>query len=210
MSSTNLNFPVLGDNFGGVDRFWFVRPEDVLMTDPSGMVILKPGKFWSIGRATKFSLKYTCPSRESNGGTQFKPVLSGTVSKWTPELEAVLVKMRGKRFVIIVKDKNGYLTQVGNANQSLIFETSRGSGDTPASSNAIDFSFKGTLNENAAPNFYNLEIITDQENGNSPIPQVPKSIVKINGQVVAMLSPGEIYSISSDFTLEFELQNVVG
>lgn len=204
--SKDLNFPVKGDNFGGLDRFWFVAVEDVDSIDVNGHVILRDGVVWNIGRATRHTLDYNCPDRMTKGGTIYGPSLVGISSKWTPELEAVLSEMRGNRYVLIVKDRNGYLTQVGTKGQGLLFESRRGSGTTPDSKNGVDFSFRGSVTEE--PIYFNLEIVTSDEQNDVVIADVPPSIVKINGNIVAILAPGETYEISSEFTLEYELQNV--
>lgn len=204
--SKDLNFPVKGDNFGGLDRFWFAALEDVDSVDSNGQIVLKEGTVWNIGRATKHTLDYNCSDRMTKGGTIYGPSLIGISSKWTPELEVVLSQMRGNRYVLIVKDRNGYLTQIGTKGQGLLFESKRGSGTTPDSKNGVDFSFRGSVTEE--PRFFNLEVVTSDEQGDVEIPNVPPSVVKINGNIVAILSPGEEYSISSDFTLEFELQNI--
>lgn len=144
----NLTFPVTGDNYGGVDRFWFAIEEDIAGTDANGQIILKEGKFWNLGRAVKYTLEFSNPQNTRRGGATFSPSLRGVVKKYRPELEQVLAAMRGERFALIVKDKNGYLIQVGRPGELLTFSTDQDTGGMPFDGNQYAFSFRGQGNKN--------------------------------------------------------------
>jgi hypothetical protein len=144
----NLTFPVTGDNYGGVDRFWFAHEDDIAGVDESGQIILKEGKFWNLGRAVKYTLNFSNPQSTRRGGTTFNPSLRGVVKKYRPELEAVLAEMRGERFALIVKDKNGYIIQVGRPGELLTFSTDQDTGGLPYENNEFRISFAGQGNKN--------------------------------------------------------------
>ena len=67
----NLNCPVTGDNYRGVERFWLAHEEDIAGVDDSGQVLLKEGKFWNLGKATKYSIKFSNPGTTRRGGDYF-------------------------------------------------------------------------------------------------------------------------------------------
>jgi hypothetical protein len=200
----DLNFPVSGNNFGGVDRFWFTPAENIAGEDDLGMVILKPGTYWFLGRATKYTLELNNPTKVTRAGTIWEPNLSGLISKITPELEEVLQLMyKLERFVLIYKDKNGYLTQIGTSEQSLTFTTDSGTGDTPISKNGVNFSFKGKVKKAPVP--YTREIITGGGDS-TPKPTGDPVTIKINGNTIIQAPAGSTFEIYSEFTLEYKLK----
>ena len=144
----NLTFPVTGDNYGGVDRFWFAHEDDIAGVDAASQIVLKEGKFWNLGRATKYTLDFSNPQTTRRGGIIFNSTLKGVVKKYRPELEDVLSKMRGERFALVFKDLNGYLTQVGRPGELLTFTTDQATGGLPSENNQYQFSFGGQTNKN--------------------------------------------------------------
>lgn len=145
----NLTFPVIGDNYGGVDRFWFAHEDDIAGVDADGQILLKEDKLWNLGRAVKYSLKFSNPQSTRRGGTTFNPSLTGVVKKYRPELEAVISQMQGERFALVIKDKNGYLIQVGRPGELLTFSTDQDTGEMPFDANAYRISFRGQGNKNS-------------------------------------------------------------
>ena len=200
----DLNFPVgTTDNFGGVDRFWFTPESAVDFVDEFGQVVLKGAAVWYLGKATKYTLDFNCPAKEKRGGTLYEPRLTGLISRVTPELKKVLRQMNGNRFILIYKDKNGYLFQVGGPEQALIFEFDEFTGDNPSSKNGVRFSFKGTVRQEPVHNI--REIVSGPGNNESTNPDALPVTIQINGSTVATAAPGQTVNITSDFTIEFEL-----
>jgi hypothetical protein len=200
----DLNFPLrTADNFGGLDRFWFLPESAVQEVDDNGMVVLKEGAVWYLGKATRYTLDFSCPARERRGGTLFEPRLQGLISRHTPELEAVLKQLRGQRFILIYKDRNGYLNQVGIPGEALRFESEQVTGDTPAAKNGVRFTFSGSTRQE--PVYYNREITTGTP-GDGSSTDGPPVTIKINGNVVALRDPGTTYEFFSDFTHEFTIE----
>src|SRR5690606_37347537 len=129
-------------------RFWFIHEDDISHVDERGMIIPKEGRYWNLGRATKYTIEVQNPAKEGRGGTVYSPNMSGTVKKYRPELEQILQAMRGERFALIYKDLNNYLVQVGRPKELLTFQTEQGTGGLPSDDNSYRFSFRG---ETTAP-----------------------------------------------------------
>ncbi len=198
----NLTFPVTGDNYGGVDRFWFAIEDDIAGVDEQGQVVLKEGKFWNLGRAVKYTLDFSNPQNTRRGGTTFRPVLRGLVKKYRPELEEVLAAMRGERFALIVKDKNGYLIQVGRPGELLTFTADQATGSMPYEGNQFAFSFRGETS--AKPVNYLSEIEVDPTTPAEPVEGSPVQIY-LNGALVATVPSGGSFGITTEFTLEYTI-----
>lgn len=198
----NLIFPVQGDNYGGVDRFWFAHEDDISGVDLNGQIVLKPGKQWSIGKAVKYSMEFQNPSQDRRGGVIFSPSLSGVVKKYRPELETVLEQMRGERFAIVFRDLNGYLVQIGAPGQLLTFTTEQIVEGLPSGNNGFRWAFRGQTSTKPVNRF--LDIDAD---GASPPDSGPGApvIILYNGQQVATVPAGQTLTISSEFTLEFQI-----
>lgn len=199
---SNLNFTVGRDNYGGVDRFWFVPEKEIDYVDNTGQVVLKADKVWYLGTATKYTIDFINPSVEGRGGTTYEPLLTGTTSKHTPTMEALLKKMRGQRFVLIYKDKNGYLNQVGSKGQPLTFQTEQTSGKTPDNKNGVNFSFSGFTKN--PPINYLREIVVSTGPG-IPLPTYQPSTVYVNNELVRSMQPGERFDITTQFSLQFDV-----
>ncbi|WP_057935843.1 hypothetical protein [Algoriphagus resistens] len=198
----NLTFPVTGDNYGGVDRFWFAHEDDIAGTDASGQILLKEGKFWNLGKATKYSIKFSNPDTTRRGGTTFNPSITGKVKKYRPELESVLSAMRGEKFALIIKDKNGFLIQVGRPGELLTFGTDQDTGELPSDNNEYRFSFRGQTS--AKPVSFATEIPVDPSTPEEPSTGLPVKIY-LNGSLVATVPTGGSFSITTEFTLEYQI-----
>lgn len=148
----NLIFPVQGDNYGGVDRFWFAHEDDIAGVDANGQIILKPGKQWSIGKAVKYSMEFQNQPSNTRGGIVFSPVLTGVIKKYRPDLDQVVSQMLGEKFAIIFKDLNGFLIQVGLPGELLTFSAERNTGALPYENNQYKISFRGEGKKNTVVN----------------------------------------------------------
>lgn len=198
----NLTFPVTGDNYGGVDRFWFIHEDDISHLDANGLIIPKEGAFWNLGKCTKYSLDFKNPGNTKRGGTIYSPRLTGTVKMYRPELEDILEEMRDERFGLIIKDKNGYLVQVGRPNELLTFSADQQTGGLPSDNNAYDIEFRGETKVKPIP--YLLEISTDPETPSTPVTGAPVTIT-VNGQPAVSVPAGGTFAITTEFTLEYTI-----
>ncbi len=198
----NLTFPVTGDNYGGVDRFWFVHEDDIAGVDELGQLVLKEGRFWNLGRAVKYTLDYSCPQTTRRGGVEFNPSLRGIVKKYRPEVETVIAAMMGERFALIVKDKNGYLIQVGKPGELLTFSTDQDTGELPSDNNEYNFSFRGATT--SRPIHYISEIMVNPDTPSEPVLGSPV-LIFLNGSLVATVPSGGSFAITTEFTLEYQI-----
>ncbi len=196
----NLIFPVSGDNYGGVDRFWFAHEDDISHVDAAGQIILKEDTFWHLGKTLKYSTEFQNPSQDKRGGVIFNSSLTGTVKKYRPELEEVLQQMRGERYALIYKDKNGYLVQVGRPGELLTFTTEQLTGGMPYDNNGFKWAFRGQTT--AKPVNFLMEIPVDPTTPAEPVIGNPVNIY-LNGQLVATIAPGGSFYITTEFTLEY-------
>ncbi|KAI9549896.1 hypothetical protein GHT06_005784 [Daphnia sinensis] len=174
-----------GDNYGGVDRFWFAHEDDIEGVDAQGQIILRSGAYWNLGRAVKYTLDFQHPQNTRRGGNVYAPALSGVVKKYRPELEQVIAKMQGERFALIIKDKNGYLLQVGKPGELLTFSTDLATGAMPYENNEYKFGFRGQTT--AKPVNFMKEIETDPSIPSEPVIGSPV-LIYLNGSLAA--TPG--------------------
>jgi len=144
----DLNFPA-ADNFGGVDKFWFVEtknivsipePVDEIIPDD---VVLVSGAAWSKGWVTKGTISFNEREQNSSHGELYRPVLEGFASKITPELKKAIRNLVGRKLVIIYKDHNGYYNIVGNSENYLEASYSLNPGTKPGDRNGIALRFEG-------------------------------------------------------------------
>jgi hypothetical protein len=198
----NLSFPVTGDNYGGVDRFWFAHEDDIEGVDDQGQIILRSGAYWNLGRAVKYTLDFQHPQNTRRGGNVYAPSLSGVVKKYRPELEQVIAKMQGERFAIIIKDKNGYLLQVGMPGELLTFSTDLATGAMPYENNEYKFGFRGQTT--AKPVNFLKEIETDPSIPSEPVIGSPV-LIYLNGSLAASVPAGGTFAITTEFTLEYTI-----
>ena len=192
----DLNFPISGDNIGGIKLFWFVPIEHV-ESETETDVTLKMDRVWFIGRATKFTGKYRERNRSLNSGNKKTITLDGEVAKITPELEAVITKMLGRKYIVVYHDLNGYLKKIGSVDQPMTFEYSGDSGTRPGTKNGVKFDFSGVITSDIG--YYAGQLPTN-ENPTPPVIVGPPVTVRWNDNtVIAVANPGSTVIIRSEF-----------
>jgi hypothetical protein len=202
----DLIFPVSGDNYGGVDRFWFIREQDISHVDFYERIIPKEGKFWNLARAVKYSLELVVQAPTIRSGVVFEVELRGKIKKYRPDLEAALHQMRGERYAIIIKDLNGYLYQIGHPDELLTFRTDQGSGSIPSDNNEYRFSLSGDTKYKPVPWFGKIPV----GEGTPQQPVIGSSVALfVNDAKVADVEPGGRIDMTSDFTLEMLFASTV-
>lgn len=195
----DLIFPVSGDNYGGVDRFWFIREQDISHVDFYDRIIPKSGKYWNLGKVVKYSLELTVQAPATRAGVVFDVELRGKIKKYRPDLESALHPMRGERYAIIIKDLNGYLYQIGHPDELLTFRTDQGSGGLPSDNNEYRFSLSGDTKYKPVPWFGKIPV----GEGTPQEPTVGSAVeFFINGAKIEDVEPGGTISITSDFSPE--------
>lgn len=208
----NLNHNAEGNRSGiQMDRFFYVPEEDVKGEDIYGLVVLKAGKKFYQGDCTRYSSIFNENSVTDPNGSLINPEFMGVHPKITEAKQLILNYMHGRRFVLLYKDKMGGFFQVGGHQQGLKFTFEKTTGEGAEGRNAAIIRFSAErLRKQVIP--YNKELLlqpTPTDPGTeepTPEPTTP-SYVEINGFRVATLAPGETYSITSPFTLNYQLQN---
>ncbi|MEM8564924.1 MAG: hypothetical protein AAGF85_00590 [Bacteroidota bacterium] len=193
----DLNFPVSGNNYGGLKLFWFVPIEDV-ESETTNDVVLKDSKVWFIGRATKFSGDYNERSRSLKYGTKRTLSLDGEMAKLTPELDEVVSQMLGRKYIVVYNDFNGYLKKLGTVEQPLTFEYSGRSGTRPGTKNGISFSYSGVITSSVS--YYTGQLPTSEDPTPVDPPVGDPVTIKWNDDtIIAVASPGSTVVIRSEF-----------
>ena len=198
----DLDFPVTGENYGGVDRFWFAEEEDISGVNDLGNIVLKPGKVWNLGRGIKHTMQLDIKGKIERGGVLFDIQLGGEIAQYRPALEGLLAQMREKRFALLVKDRNGYVMQFGRPGEYFRFGTNQKTGNLPSDRNGYQFQFVGSMK--AQPISFN-SIIVDNPDIPAPEPDGDPVRIYLNGLLVATVNPGGTFAITTEFTLEYAI-----
>lgn len=189
----NLNFPLAGDNRGGIRLFYFVPVEDVL-SETDSEVTLKDTKVWFIGRGIKFTPKYKERNRSTRYGQISDRSLTGSIAKRTPSLDFVVNAMFGRKYIVVYHDFNDQLVRVGSVDQPLTFEYNADTGTQPGTRSGITFEFKGVITSDAS--YYTGALPTSDAPPIEP-PVCEPSTVIWNDTVVARPNSGETLVITS-------------
>lgn len=195
----DLLFPVSGDNYGGVDRFWFIHEEAISHVDFYGRIIPKTGFFWNLGKSVKYTTELSIQSPPSRSGVIYEVDLRGKLKKYRPDLESVMRAMRGERYAILVKDLNGYIYQIGHPDELLTFRADQGTDSMPSGNNEYRFRFSGDTKYKPLPWFGIIPVGPD-----TPQEPVIGSAVTFfaNGAMGGEAEPGGSIFITSDMTSE--------
>lgn len=192
----DLNFPI-SNNYGGLKLFWFV-PVEYVASETDTDVVLKDGKVWFVGRATKFSPEYRERSRSLKYGIKKTLTLDGEIAKLTPELEAIVSTMLGRKYIVVYNDYNGYLRKLGTSEQPLTFEYSANTGKQPGTKNGIRFEFSGVITSDVS--YYTGSLPTSGNPDPPPVVVGDPVTVKWNDDtIIAIASPGTTVIIRSEY-----------
>ena len=198
---SDLNFPNILSNYGGIWKFYFIPVEDVL-SQQGNIIKLKEGKRWFIGRSSKDKIEFKQNQNNSRNGTTYKPTLDGELPKITPELEEKLTEMSGREFLVVYHDLNNYRWLVGNMESPLLFSADLETGNRPSSRNYYPFTFQSPLTrERIYP--FNGEITTEEPTEPGQAPCLPVTIKNILGETIYLAQPGSTIQLDTDFGQDF-------
>lgn len=197
----DLIFPIENDNVAGIGQFFYIPVKDIASMS-GGLVEIKEGTRWFTGKVRKYSLEFEQQKKETRQGVIYQPKLSGYISKVTSALSLALTKMDGHFFVVIYKDKNGFINLIGTKEEGLLFEYNLVTGNAPGNgSSGADFTFSGKITTPAVAFVGDLP-------GTTPTPPTiigePVTIM-VGPSVVATVPAGGTFLINSKFTLEFQI-----
>jgi hypothetical protein len=206
----NINRPD-GDNNGGLETFYFLPVEQLAQDPPPGTITqnlqLAAGAVFYAFYCTLGSLQYNEGETQDNRGTRYKQTLKGYVPKDTPELQAALAELSGRRFVIIYKDFNGFFKLVGSRQYWLQFSRELDTGNSPSGRNGFGFSFSGESTRKAA-HYLGSFPVSEQPDAGQPPDDPYANLVKVvdgAGQLILTLSPGETLVVESGFSVGFRI-----
>lgn len=106
---------------------------------------------WNQGIVVPFSLNYQENRRQDRVGESYQQQVDGVVARQSPELQEVLSSMQRRRYVVITRDRNGYLKLIGSKECPLEFNYSSRSGSNPRERNQVSFRFTG---DTRGPSFF--------------------------------------------------------
>lgn len=140
--------------------------------------------------ATQEKLRVTTQKERTADGSTAKNQLPFRIPKDRPELRAMFDKMERDEFIVLFKYPDGKRKIFGTLNRPVQFSYNHDSGETFDSKNEFEcmFYFEGPDNIS----FY------DGSTGTPPSGP-PPCIVKVNGNVIAVLNAGQTINILSDY-----------
>jgi len=179
-------------NIGGLETFLFADAESLLYDprprrDLAGNLVIQSlpligGAKWQVASVVKFSLGYRERQRENQDGISYRQQLSGVIAKHTPIIANILRQFENRRFVLLVKDLNGYYRLVGSKESPMEFAYQSDPGASPRDRNEISWEFEG---EQAHPAwFYSGDLLNQVAQ-----PASPEEIARIteNGIYIRIL-----------------------
>lgn len=159
------HFPAFAtaDNLGGNKSFMFCPVGDIVsIPDPISNIVMTAatmatGKTFLNGYAAPKTLLFEENDQKNSAGTYFIQKISGFYPKITSTILALFKEMQNDKFILIVKDNNGYIRLVGSLEQPAQFRYKSSTASNIPSRNGISFGFEAQSIYPAL--FYNPTII---------------------------------------------------
>lgn len=139
-------------NVSGLVSFFFGEARQLLrdpqpMAGTQSLVIdalpLNADSLWYQGIPTPYTLDYQESRRQTRYGDSYQQQVDGVLARQSPELQEVLSALNRRRFVVITRDRNGYLKLIGTKECPLEFSFSSRTGSSPTERNQVSFRFRG-------------------------------------------------------------------
>jgi hypothetical protein len=140
-------------NTGGLESFLFTDAANLLYDprprrDLSGSLIIQSVPLinqasWQIASVVRYSLSYRERQRENKQGTSYQQRMEGVIAKSSPVISTILRQFENRRFVLLLKDFNGYYRLVGTKENPLRFSYETDPGSSPRDRNQVSFEFEG-------------------------------------------------------------------
>lgn len=189
---------------GGIITIDVIRASDVtFMPDPVDGVIytqptIKPGAGfvrWTVGYQ---SAGFNGKSKASREGTSRENEIRFAIPLDRKEVRTMLERAEFDTFIVIYRYATGPVKIFGTPDLPVSFQFEHSSGTSAVEQNINNCRFYYSGPENTF--FFDSE--TPTAPGGSP-----PAIVKVNGDVVATLQPGDVLEFDTDFDFDF---NIVG
>ena len=193
-----------GDNLGSLLELKVIRKDDIdSIPDPSdgviyGDITLKAGKAWVLWSVTKNIPRHRASGKSSMEGDYESNILSFIIPKDRADIRRMLELTREDELVVLFKDANGQWKVFGSLEDPVRFRYSHDSGGSASNRNAYSCEFYAEGLANSW--FYNGAV------GSPPVGALPAIVKKDDGTVLASLSPGQTFIITSGFSFGYRIE----
>jgi hypothetical protein len=193
-----------GDNMGSLLELRVIRKDDVsAIPDPVdgviyGDITLNAGKSLVTWNVTRSTPRHRSSNKGSMEGDYEEASLNFVIPKDQPAIRRMLQLAQEDEHIVLYKDANGQWKLFGSLDDPVRFRFSHDSGGSHSQRNAYSCEF---YSEGAANTWF--------YDGSIPSPPVgtPPAIVrKSDGTILASLSPGQTFTITSGFSFGFRIE----
>lgn len=124
-----LNKPT--DNLGGLIKFWLVPPDAVSSMTCGTLTLQSTDEVYAV-YCSPGSISFNEPQEQTRAGILYKPEIKGFIPKDSPEVEAAINAMEGRKYLGVFVDGNEQYKVCGTVEIPLrvYFDLDTGS-DTP-------------------------------------------------------------------------------
>jgi hypothetical protein len=156
--------------------------------------------------ATDFTPEFDQPDDDDVHGEFYGHSFSGFCAGDTPELAAAIMRMKGRRFVVLFQDLDERMKLIGDREFYLVFECKFNSGSKPGERKGYKFSFKGKSRNPAL--FYSGQIAVAASGVITPpvLGGAPVRLEDTAGNLITLIPAGKTLVISSGFKLTYTIK----
>lgn len=193
-----------GDNLGGLLDLQVARAADIdsIPAPVAGVIYgdiaFKPGKGFYLWKATRGTPRFSGPGENTADGPLKKNAIDFILPKDQPVIRRMLELAEHDEFVVLFQDANGNQKLFGTLDLPAYFSFSQESGDASSSRNECQCRFFSEGPDNSF--FYRGDIDV------APGGTAPAIVKRSDGTVLASLSPGQIFTITSPFSIGFNIE----
>jgi len=191
-------------NLGGIVEILVARKDEIeSIPSPfggvvSGQITFKPNSVGFVRwQVTQESTGIKSEDRSNREGSFKSNYIDFIVPRDRPDLRVMFDQSLEDEFVVVFRYANNKSKIFGSLQSPVRFSYSHDSGKSFASGNFVSARFYYDGPDNIY--FYDGTPVTTPG-------IIPPALVKINGEVVASLQPGDVIAIDTDFNFDFQIQ----
>jgi hypothetical protein len=206
---------------GGVSHVFFVEHRLVATWPPVvagkqlGTHQLRPGQLFGQLAGIFATPELTTEASDTLHGAQYQQLVGGEYAGDSPEVTAQLARMHGKRYLVLVRYRNGTIVAAGDQLSGLLFTSKLASGRTPKERKGRSWQFEGAT---STPAVYltqpfsveGLGLVTPQQ----PVPTAGSAaggsgtvpIYSSRGRLLGVATVGQRIVITSPFKATVNIQ----
>lgn len=194
--------PLNGDNLGSLLELRIVRKDDVeSIPDPVediiyGDITLKAGKSFVLWQVTRSTPRHRAVNRASAEGEYEEASLNFVIPRDQPAIRRMLQLALEDEHIVLYKDANNQTKLFGSLQDPVRFRFSHDSGGASSQRNAYSCEFHSSGSANS---WFYLGSVPSPPVGAAP------ALVRVNGQLVASLTPGQAIDFDTPFEFDFEI-----